>query len=156
MMAKVNPKKLLKVACHPPKYLLASLVVCVGGLLNGYVENPKSPENTTAFADIILSLDTGVIGPITTMPAFVDYFGELSSAKRGIVVSSVLLSATFASLFAGILSDTMGRTRAVGIGSAGFALGAAIEAGALNLGMLIVGRLVVGAGEGLFLSTLVV
>jgi MFS family permease len=156
MMAEVHPKNLLKVACHPPKYLLASLVVCVGGLLNGYAENPNSLENTTTFPDLICSLDTGVIGPVTTMPIFIDYFGELSSTTRGIVVSSVLLSATFASLFAGTLSDTMGRTRAVGIGSAGFALGAALEAGASNLGMLIAGRLIVGVGEGLFLSTLVV
>ena len=72
------------------------------------------------------------------------------------MVSSVLLSATFASLFAGALSDIMGRGRAVGIGSAWFALGAALEAGASNLGMIIAGRLVVGVGEGLFLSTLVV
>lgn len=90
------------------------------------------------------------------MPTFTDQFGELTSTMRGIVVSSVLLSATVASLCAGSLSDTMGRTRAVGIGSVGFALGAALEAGASSLGMLIAGRLIVGIGEGLFLSTLVV
>lgn len=101
-------------------------------------------------------LDTGVIGPVTTMPGFTDHFGELSSTMRGIVVSSVLLSATLASLFSGTLSDTMGRTRAVGMGSAVFGIGAALEASASNIGMLIAGRLIVGIGEGLFLSTLVV
>jgi len=90
------------------------------------------------------------------MPTFIDHFGELSATMRGIIVSSVLLSATIASLLSGTLSDSMGRTRAVGIGSAGFALGAAVEAGASSIGMLIAGRLIVGVGEGLFLSTLVV
>ncbi|KAI9752997.1 MAG: hypothetical protein M4579_005382 [Chaenotheca gracillima] len=67
-----------------------------------------------------------------------------------------MLSATVASLFAGTLSDSLGRTRAIALGSFTFALGAAIEAGAANLGMLIAGRLVVGVGEGFFLSTIVV
>lgn len=107
--------------------------------------------------NIVSRLDTGVIGPVTTMPQFVEYFGgSMSSATRGIVVSSVLISATFASLFAGALSDIMGRNRAVGIGAAWFALGATLESGAVNFGMLIAGRLIVGIGEGLFLSTLVV
>lgn len=75
---------------------------------------------------------------------------------RGIVVSSVLISATVTSILSGSLSDSMGRTRALGIGALGFALGAALEAGASNIGMLIAGRLVVGVGEGLFLSTLIV
>lgn len=68
------------------------------------------------------------------------------------MVSSVLLSATIGSLLSGWLSDTMGRKRAVAVGSLIFALGAALEAGAVNLGVLILGRLIVGFGEGLFLS----
>jgi MFS family permease len=102
------------------------------------------------------SLDTGTIGPVTTMPFFVDTFGELSSTLHGFVVSSVLLSATIASLFAGGLSDGMGRTRAIAIGALIFGIGAALEAASFNLAMLIVGRLIVGAGEGLCFSTLVV
>ena len=91
------------------------------------------------------------------MPQFVESFGgSISPSTRGIVVSSVLISATFTSLFSGALSDSMGRSRAIAIGSAWFALGAALESGAVNLTMFIVGRLIVGIGEGLFLSTLVV
>lgn len=75
---------------------------------------------------------------------------------HGLVVSSVLLSATIASLYGGSISDSLGRTRLIALGSIVFALGAALEAGATNLAMLITGRLIVGVGEGLFLSTLVV
>lgn len=90
------------------------------------------------------------------MPSFTATFGEISSSLHGLVVSCVLLSASFTSLFSGILSDTLGRTRALAIGAAVFGVGAVIEATASRLGILILGRLVVGAGEGLFLSTLVV
>ena len=119
-----------------PKYLSASLVVTLGGLLNG--------------------LDTGCIGPIVAMPSFALSFGPLSPSLQGLVVSSVLLPATFASLFAGAVSDGLGRTRALALGGLVFALGAGIEAGAVTLGMLIAGRGVVGVGQGLFLSTMVV
>ena len=75
---------------------------------------------------------------------------------HGLVISSVLASAAIASGLSGMLSDSRGRTCAIGIGGLVFSLGAALEAGAMHLVMLILGRLVVGLGEGLFISTLVV
>ena len=90
------------------------------------------------------------------MPAFTEDFGELSPSMAGIVVSSVLLTATLTSLFAGALSDSLGRTRALALGAFVFAIGAALEAAAVDLGMFVGGRCIVGVGEGLFLSTLVV
>ena len=126
----------LETARHPPKYITASLMVSLGGLLNG--------------------LDTGTIGPVTAMPSFTDTFGEISSLLLGLVVSSLLLAGTVASVFSGPLSDSLGRTRAIALGAVVFATGAALEAGAVNIGMLIAGRCVVGIGEGLFLSAIVV
>ncbi|KAI9718779.1 MAG: hypothetical protein M1812_003953 [Candelaria pacifica] len=90
------------------------------------------------------------------MSSFVDTFGALSSTLHGLVISSVLLSAAVASLFAGSLSDSLGRTRAIAIGALVFAVGAAMEAGSMNLIMLVFGRAIMGVGEGLFFSTLVV
>ncbi|KAL2800467.1 putative transporter [Aspergillus keveii] len=119
----------------PPRYLTSALIVSIGGLLNG--------------------LDTGVIGPLTVMPTFFNTIGPISSI-HGFIVSTVLLSATFASLFSGTISDKLGRTRLLAVGSLVFALGATLEASARRLPVFIVGRLVVGTGEGLFLSTLVV
>ncbi|MCJ1365610.1 hypothetical protein MMC16_004735 [Acarospora aff. strigata] len=126
----------LKTVRNPPQYLTASLIISLGGLLNG--------------------LDTGTIGPVTAMPSFADTFGVLSPSLHGLVISSILLPATFTSLFSGALSDSLGRTRAVAIGAIFFAIGAALEASAFSIGMFIAGRCVVGIGEGLFLSTLVV
>ena len=90
------------------------------------------------------------------MKQFTDTFGELSATIHGLVVSSVLLAATVSSLFAGVISDRLGRTRAIAIGALLFALGAGLEAGAANLPMFIGGRCIVGIGEGTFMSTLVV
>ena len=130
------------------------MVVSIGGLLNGLVHKitPSMQLSHAYFS----SLGTGVIGPVTVMPSFVATFGQISASLHGFVVSSVLLSATLASLFSGTVSDNLGRTRTLAIGAFVFAAGATIEAGASKVGVLILGRLVVGIGEGLFLSTLVV
>jgi len=101
-------------------------------------------------------MDTSSIGPVIQMPSFTDTFGVLSPAVTGIVVSSILIAAAVVTLFAGALSDSLGRTRAIAIGALLFAIGAAVEASAVTLGMFIGGRCLVGIGEGAFFSTLVV
>ena len=90
------------------------------------------------------------------MPSFATSLGILTPALHGLVVSIIMLSAAISSPFSGILSDNLGRKVAVGVGALVFALGAALEAAAVNLIVFIVGRLIVGVGEGLFLSTLIV
>ncbi|EEH35738.2 hypothetical protein PAAG_00061 [Paracoccidioides lutzii Pb01] len=120
----------------PPRYVIAAVIASTGGVLNG--------------------LDTGVIDPITTMSSFTDEFGHPSPAIHGMIVSSILLSMAITSLFAGSISDNLGRTRAIALGALLYAIGATIEAGARILGVFLFGRLVAGVGEGFFLSTLVV
>lgn len=75
---------------------------------------------------------------------------------HGLVVSSLLLTTTFASLFGGAISDRIGRTRVIVIGACLFSIGAAIEASAVTLGMFITGRCIAGLGQGTNFSTLVV
>lgn len=90
------------------------------------------------------------------MPQFEASLGALSPSLQGIIVSSIMITASVVSPFSGALADWLGRTRALAIGGLLFAIGAALEASAVNLGMFIAGRCIVGAGEGLFLSTMVV
>jgi sugar porter (SP) family MFS transporter len=101
-------------------------------------------------------MDTGTIGPVTTMSSFIDTFGEFSSTMHGVIVSSILLPGALAALIAGILADRYGRTRMIAIGSIVFGIGAALETASFRLAMFIVGRLVKGVGEGIFLSTVYV
>ncbi|KAL8632056.1 hypothetical protein Q9189_002199 [Teloschistes chrysophthalmus] len=90
------------------------------------------------------------------MPGFADSFGTFPPTIHGLVVSSILLPAAFTSFFAGHLADRVGRLNAIMIGATIFGMGAALEAGAVCLGMFIPGRALAGIGEGFFLSTVVV
>ncbi|OBT46760.1 hypothetical protein VE00_02599 [Pseudogymnoascus sp. WSF 3629] len=90
------------------------------------------------------------------MSSFATTFGALSSTMHGLVVSSVLLTTTLASLFGGAISDKIGRPRTIVIGALLFAVGAAIEASSVTLAMFIAGRCIAGLGQGTNFSTLVV
>jgi len=90
------------------------------------------------------------------MPSFIDTFGNFSATTHGLIVSSVCLPGALTSMFAGNISDSLGRTRAIAIGGLVFAVGAALEAASVSLGMLIGGRCIVGLGQGIFLSSLCV
>ncbi|PSN59113.1 general substrate transporter, partial [Corynespora cassiicola Philippines] len=101
-------------------------------------------------------LDTGTIGPITSMPRFTETFGAVSASVHGLIVSSILTTGALSSFLAGHLADAIGRPRSMAVGAVIFGIGAALEAGSGHLAMLLVGRLITGAGEGMFLSTTVV
>lgn len=110
----------------------------------------------TSCVAMLFGMDTGTIGPVTTMASFKNTFGELSPTIHGVVVSSILLPGALAALIAGILADRHGRTKLIAIGSLVYGVGAAIECGATLLGVFILGRLIKGIGEGLFLSAVYV
>lgn len=54
------------------------------------------------------------------------------------------------------MADVLGRPKSIAIGAAVFGFGAALEAGAVGIGIFGVGRIVAGIGEGLYRDTLVV
>lgn len=101
-------------------------------------------------------MDTGIIGPVTVMKSFVSQFGTQSASIHGLIVSSILIPAAMSSFFAGRVADILGRPKGIAIGALIFGLGAALEAGAVNIMMFIIGRCIEGIGEGLYLGTLVV
>ncbi|KAH8881262.1 sugar transport protein [Thozetella sp. PMI_491] len=110
----------------------------------------------TSCVAMSFGLDTGTIGPVTTMPSYIETFGEFSATIHGVIVSSILIPGALAALAAGILADRYGRIRVVKAGSLIFGIGAAIECAAPLLGVFILGRLIKGIGEGLFLSAVYV
>ncbi|QGA13725.1 hypothetical protein EYB26_001375 [Talaromyces marneffei] len=120
----------------PPKYVLASILCSFGGFLFG--------------------MDTGIIGPVTVMNSYVASFGAVSSTVHGLIVSAILIPAAISSFLAGKVADILGRPKGISLGAFIFGLGAALEAGAADLAMFIVGRCIEGIGEGLYLGTLVV
>lgn len=122
---------------NPPKYVLACILCSANGILFG--------------------MDTGIIGPVTDMKDFKASFGGSQNPTiHGLIVSCILIPAALSSFFAGYVADRLGRPKGICIGVFIFGMGAAIEAGAVALSMFIVGRIVEGLGEGLFLGNLVV
>ena len=104
----------------------------------------------------MLSLDTGIIGPVSDMDYFRHDIATASPVLLGLIVSCILLSSAIVAFLAGGLADAVGRPRAVVVGFCIFGLGAAIEAGSVHIAMFIVGRIIIGIGNGLTLSTVVV
>lgn len=123
-------------ARKPPGYVMASALCSIGGFLFG--------------------VDTGIIGPSTVMEEFTQYVGNPSPTIHGLIVSSILIPAAISSFFAGSLADALGRPRGIAIGTLIFGIGAALEGASMHIGMFIVGRVIEGIGEGLYLGTLVV
>lgn len=90
------------------------------------------------------------------MPQFENTFHHPSSTIQGLIVSSILITASLASLASGPLSDKISRTYTVALGGVIFTIGAVIQCASSSLPPLLVGRFVAGAGEGIFLSTVTV
>ena len=91
---------------------------------------------------------------MTTMPYFEKTFGPVSPIMRGFIISLIMITGAVPSFFAGQLCDRYGQLRAVLIGALIFVIGAALEAGASKLSMLLVGRAFGGIGQGLWLSNI--
>ena len=90
------------------------------------------------------------------MDSFRHDIASTSALLHGLIVSSILLPSAIVSFFAGVFADIVGRPQAVIIAFCIFGLGSAIEAGSVHIAMFIVGRIVIGIGNGLSLSTVVV
>ena len=115
-----------------PNYVLAAVVVSVGGFLNG--------------------LDTGSIGAITAMSQFTKSIGKLSPGLLGFTVSLIMLTGAVPSVFAGQLAEKFGRLQVIMLGSSFFVVGAVLQGAAGGLPLFLAGRALGGFGEGIYLS----
>ncbi len=97
------------------------------------------------FAGGLFGYDQGVISG--ALPGIEAAF-SLSLLMVQVVTSWVTLGALLGSLAAGELGDRLGRKRTVLVAGALFTLGAAVQYYAPNAAILVVGRLVIGAGVG--------
>ncbi|KAG8872721.1 hypothetical protein FRC20_009133 [Serendipita sp. 405] len=89
------------------------------------------------------------------MPQFLEAFPEAkNTAIQGTLVATILMAGALTSLTSGSISDKFSRKRTIMIGAIVAAVGCFLEAGSVELWMLILGRLIAGAGEGLFVNTI--
>ncbi|TCD60580.1 hypothetical protein EIP91_009838 [Steccherinum ochraceum] len=115
----------------------------------------------TAIGGFLFGFDTGSIGPMTTMGTFQSQFasdstGTITPTVHGLIVSSILITASISSAISGPLSDRISRTYTISLGAVVFAVGSALVCSARKLAQLFVGRCIAGVGEGLFLSLVTV
>ncbi|KAK6085738.1 MFS sugar transporter (H(+)-myo-inositol Co-transporter) [Seiridium cupressi] len=126
-----------KVFQQPPGYVVASILCALSGFSFG--------------------IETSIIGPVTIMDDFERTIGGSSQPTvQGLIVSCLILAAAISSLFAGKLADSIGRVWGIAIGTFIFAVGSAIQAASVNIAMFIVGRVIEGIGEGLYVGPMIV
>jgi SP family galactose:H+ symporter-like MFS transporter len=116
-----NPKR-----THGRFVYVAAIVSALGGLLFGY--------------------DTGVISGAIL---FIENDFALSNLLIGIVVSAVLIGAVMGAAAGGYLADKVGRRSMILVAALIFTVGAVGTAFTPNVGLLIVGRIIVGLGIGI-------
>ncbi|KAL3256957.1 hypothetical protein ABHI18_007194 [Aspergillus niger] len=108
---------------------LCCLFACLGSFLFGY--------------------DSGVISSVIDQDSFRYRFHNPSAAATGGIVASYNGGAILGSVFVSYLSDPWGRRPVLFTGGLLASLGAALQAGAVNVAMLIAGRLIAGLAIGL-------
>ncbi|GAA5917842.1 hypothetical protein JCM6882_000838 [Rhodosporidiobolus microsporus] len=108
-----------------------------------------------SLAGFCFGYDTGSVGALTTMDSFYAEFGHISETLRGVIVAIILLPSAMSGVFAGNISDRLSRKRAIALGGYIFCTGQAISCVTFkHLGILAMGRIIAGLGEGVFLGTL--
>jgi len=107
------------------QFVLISATAALGGLLFGY--------------------DTGVI---SSALLFVRTVFHLSTAGQSLVAGIVLVGAVLGAIVAGTLSDRFGRRLVILVTALAFVIGALLSAVAGSVGMLLVGRLLIGIAIG--------
>jgi SP family myo-inositol transporter-like MFS transporter 13 len=95
---------------------------------------------------LLYGIDVGIIGG--ALP-YLEATSGLTAAQLSVIVAAVLLGSVFSTLFAGILSDWMGRKRLMMLSGAAFVVSIPVIALAHGYGPLFFGRLLQGVSAGL-------
>ncbi|KAJ4976340.1 hypothetical protein NE237_001446 [Protea cynaroides] len=118
-----------------------------------------------ASGGLIFGYDLGISGGVTAMDSFLSKFFpavfhkekddkstnqycKFDSQTLTLFTSSLYLAALVASLYASTVTRKFGRKLSMFIGGLVFFAGAGLNAGAINVSMLIVGRILLGIGVG--------
>lgn len=102
-----------------------------------------------AIGGFLFGYDSGIIASSIAQPHFIEYMGDPTPAERGGIVSSFTGGAILGALSVSFLADRFGRKKTVFVGSLVSILGSALQGGAVNMPMMIAGRLIAGFSVGL-------
>ncbi|KAK6225463.1 hypothetical protein QIS74_01510 [Colletotrichum tabaci] len=116
---------------------------------------------TTVFSAVFLAIggflfgyDSGIITSTIALPTFEDYFSHPSDTVAGGIVSAFQGGAILGTVINMLFANKMGRRHTIFVGSVVSCLGSALQAGAVNMAMLIIGRFIGGVAVGMITSTI--
>lgn len=101
-----------------------------------------------SLASLALGLDVGMISSTLVQPTFLSYFNHPSPSAIGGIVAAFSAGAIFGAFGCAYIVDPFGRLWGLRSGAFVAVVDMALQAGAVNVGMLIAGRLICGFGAG--------
>ncbi|GKT56426.1 hexose carrier protein [Colletotrichum tofieldiae] len=116
---------------------------------------------TTVFSGVFLAIggflfgyDSGIITSTIALDTFEAYFSHPSDTVAGGIVSAFQGGAILGTIINMLFANKIGRRHTIFVGSVISCLGSALQAGAVNMAMLIIGRFIGGAAVGMVTSTI--
>ncbi|GAD97952.1 hypothetical protein FG04062.1 [Paecilomyces variotii No. 5] len=116
---------------------------------------------TCSIAFILFGYEQGVMGGVSTGPAFTKQFpainittGNGNAKLQGFVIASYNVGCWAGSLFTMVIGEPLGRKKTIVIGATVLAVGTVLQCSAFGLPQLIVGRIITGIGNGVITSTI--
>ncbi|KAL3471150.1 general substrate transporter [Aspergillus californicus] len=116
------------------KTIFSAVFLAVGGFLFGY--------------------DSGIITSTISLETFKEYFNSPNGTVTGGIVSSFQGGAILGTMVNMVAADWLGRKMSILAGSVVSVIGCAIQTGAINIEMIIIGRFIAGAAVGMLTSTI--
>ncbi|KAF3137221.1 hypothetical protein TWF703_005143 [Orbilia oligospora] len=107
-----------------------------------------------AIGGFLFGYDSGIITSTISLPHFIDYFDAPSATVTGGIVSAFQGGAILGTIWNMLFANKLGRKQTIFWGSVVSCIGCALQAGAVKMSMLIIGRFIAGAAIGMLTSTI--
>ena len=107
-----------------------------------------------ATGGFLFGYDSGIITSTIALSTFKEYFHNPNDDTVGGIVSAFQGGAIAGTIFNMLFADILGRRRTIMVGALVSVLGSSLQAGAVNMAMLIVGRFIGGVAVGQLTSTI--
>ncbi|RAR01951.1 general substrate transporter [Stemphylium lycopersici] len=107
-----------------------------------------------ATGGFLFGYDSGIITSTIALDSFKEYFNDPSDTTTGGIVSAFQGGAIAGTVFNMLFADILGRRWTIFVGAVVSIFGSSLQAGAVNMAMLIVGRFIGGVAVGQLTSTI--
>ena len=87
-----------------------------------------------------------MLNGLNILPSYTDYF-NLNAATTGLNTASVFIGGFFGPMFAGVMSDRLGRRPAIFWGCLMMLVGILLQTAAQNIAMFVIARIILGFGQ---------